>query len=431
MKKITLALIGAGQRGRGYANYALQYPDQAQFVAVAEPGQERRARFQRLHSIPDERCFTSWQELLAQPQLADAVLVCTQDKMHFAPAMAAFKAGYHVLLEKPMSPDPLECIQMGTSASAYERIFTICHVLRYTGFFSTLKTLLDQGEIGRLISIQHNENVAFWHYAHSYVRGNWRNSDLSSPMILAKSCHDMDILLWLAGADCVNISSFGTLTHFKPENAPAGAPARCLDGCPTEQTCPYYAPRFYLREDITGWPASVITDEPTSMQARLKALAEGPYGRCVYHCDNNVVDHQVVNLEFANEATAVFTMCAFTNNCDRTIKLMGTKGEIRGAMEKGEIEVTDFLTGNQKVIQIPQEGDELHGHGGGDFGLMRDFVELVQNDLSRPKGRDGQRASLTSAAASVQSHLMAFAAEKARLERSVINLETFRRSLAT
>jgi len=422
LKKVTIAVIGAGQRGVNYGNYALRHPHEVQFLAVAEPNLSRRAQFQRLHAIANEYCFVDWQDLLAQPKLADAVLICTQDKMHFAPAMRALEVGYHVLLEKPMSPHPDECIKMSTCAAEFQRIFSICHVLRYTNFFATLKQILADGAIGRLISIQHNENVAYWHYAHSYVRGNWRNSAESSPMILAKSCHDMDILLWLAGAACINISSFGSLTHFTAANAPQGAPDRCLDGCPVADTCAYYAPKFYLTGEA-DWPVSVISDD-SSIPALLKALQEGPYGRCVYHCDNDVVDHQVVTMEFANEVTAAFTMCAFTDDVSRTIKLMGTKGEIRGIVNRdtSKIENFDFPSKTHKIITLRSEGGP-QGHGGGDFGVMRDFIRLVRTD-DRAEG-------LTSAATSVQSHLMAFAAEQSRLERKVINMDEFCRQWAT
>ncbi len=420
MRKVTAILIGAGDRGsKAYAPYAVEHPDELQFVAVADSDRVRRENFAQTHGIHQDMCFSSWEELLDRPCLADAALICTQDKMHFNPTIKALERGYHVLLEKPMSTDPVECIKMGEYAKKYERIFSICHVLRYTSFFGTLKALLDEGRIGRLISIQHNENVAFWHQAHSYVRGNWRNSDLSSPMILAKSCHDMDIMLWLAGADCVKVSSFGSLTYFKEENAPEGAPIRCLDGCPVENECPFYAPKTYLTEN-TGWPASIICND-SSLEARRKALEEGPYGRCVFHCDNNVVDHQVVNLEFANEVTAAFTMCAFTNDCKRTIKLMGTKGEIRGDMEKNEIELIDFLTRTSIPIAV-NEANGNNGHGGGDQGLIRDFVRLIQNE--------GKVKSLTSADISVQSHLMAFAAEKARMENKVVHIVEYKNELA-
>lgn len=417
MKKVTAVLIGAGQRGaHAYAPYALKHPEELEFVAVAEPIPERREHMRKTYHIPEENCFTSWDELVVQPRMADVALICTQDRMHFEPTMKALELGYHVLLEKPMSPDPKECLEMGAYSEKHQRVFTICHVLRYTPFFQTLKKLLQEGRIGQLISIQHNENVGYWHQAHSFVRGNWRNSKETSPMILAKSCHDMDILLWLAGDHCVSLSSFGDLTHFKKQNAPKGAPRRCTDGCPVEKECPYFAPRLYLTEN-TGWPTFSISED-VSLEGRKKALEEGPYGRCVYRCDNDVVDHQVVNMQFANDVTAAFTMCAFTNEVSRTLKLMGTKGEIRGAMEKNEIEITDFLTGEKEVITIDPSNS---GHGGGDFGLMKDFLEQVR--------QNGQGESLTSASISVQSHLMAFAAEQSRLQHRVISLEEFKKEV--
>lgn len=417
MKNITAVLLGAGSRGyEAYAPYALSHPDEISFIAVAEPDVEKRERFAKTYHIDDEMCFDNWEKLLELPKLADAAIICTQDRMHFAPTVKALGMGYHVLLEKPMSGNQYECIVMGEAAKKYDRVFSICHVLRYTDFFTKIKMLLDQGKIGRLISMQHNENVGYWHQAHSFVRGNWRNSDESSPMILAKCCHDMDIMLWLAGADCVKLSSFGSLTHFKRENAPAGAPARCLDGCSAESECPYYAPKLYLNGN-TGWPANVVSMD-TSREALTKALKEGPYGRCVYRCDNNVVDHQVVNIEFANEVTAAFTMCAFTGEISRTLKLMGTKGEIRACMEKNEIEVTEFSTGTKETIKL---NESKHGHGGGDYGIMRDFVRLV--------AADGMGKGRTSADISVQSHLMAFASEISRLENRVVFMNDFRKEL--
>ena len=417
MKKITAILIGAGNRGTNYGKYAIDNPQEIQFIAVAEPNKERREKYKKDHGIAEEMCFVGWKEILEQPKLADAVLICTQDQMHFEPTMKALELGYHVLLEKPMSTNPSECVKMGERAKEYNRVFSICHVLRYTNFFFTLKKLLDEGKIGEIISVQHNENVAHWHQAHSFVRGNWRNSKESSPMILQKCCHDMDILRWLIGSECINISSFGSLTYFKEENAPEGAPKRCLDGCPVATECPYYAPKTYLTENI-GWPTSVISDD-TSLEGRTKALKEGPYGRCVYHCDNDVVDHQVVNMEFENEVTVAFTMCAFTQNQSRTMKFMGTKGELRGSMEKNEIEISDFITGTKNTLQLSSGAS---GHGGGDYGIMEDFIKLVK--------QDGKVQGRTSALDSVKSHLIAFAAEKARVEKKVISMKEFMDSLS-
>lgn len=415
MKKVSIALIGAGQRGSIYAAYALSHPEELRVAAVAEPDKNKREAFARLHGIPENMCYPTWEELLSSPNAADAVLVCTQDNMHTEPAIRALEAGYHVLLEKPMSNNALECLAIDEHSQKYGRMVSVCHVLRFTPFFSTLKKILDEGQIGRLISIQHNENVGYWHQAHSYVRGNWRNSREASPMILAKSCHDLDILLWLADSECSSVASFGELTHFRLENAPADAPDRCLDGCPHREECPFYAPRIYINGN-TGFPASVISSN-TGVKALTAALKDGPYGRCVYRCDNDVVDHQIVAMEFKNSVTVSFTMCAFTNEVSRTIKLMGTKGEIRGAMEKNEIEITRFADGAKTKICL---NPGTSGHGGGDEGIMRSFVKLMQT---------GTEDRLTSSGISIQSHLLAFAAEKSRLERRVIHMEEYTREL--
>jgi len=413
MEKVTAAMLGAGDRGMGvYGSYALDHPRELQFIGVAEPDPSRRSRFQSMHQIHDDNVFFSWEELLSRPQFADAVLICVQDHMHYEAAVKAMERGYHILMEKPISNNLEECIALEKLAKSYDKVFSVCHVLRYTDFFSMLKKLVDESSIGKLISIQHNENVGYWHQAHSFVRGNWRNAEQSSPMILAKCCHDMDILLWLAGADCRTLSSFGSLAHFKSENAPIGAPERCLDGCPAERDCPYHAAKIYLT-DNTDWPTSVISSDP-SLEARAKALMEGPYGQCVYRCDNNVVDHQVVNMEFANGVTAVFTMCAFTHEFSRTIKLMGTKGEIRGHMGKNEIEFTNFNTGAKQLFQLASSSS---GHGGGDANMMYDFVRLLQGDRNA--------GGKTAISRSVQSHVMAFAAEASRLQKKIINLEEF------
>lgn len=421
MKKITAVLLGAGQRGAGtYASYALEYPEDLKFVAVAEPDTQRRLKFQQEHQIEDRYCFESWEELLEQPKLADAILICTQDKMHFAPTVRALEKDYHVLLEKPMSGDARECVAMGEYAEKYSKIFSICHVLRYTPFYTTIKRLLMEGRIGELMSVQHIENVGFWHQSHSFVRGNWRNSKESSPMILAKSCHDMDILRWLVESECTKVSSFGSLGHFKKENAPEGSTERCLDGCTVSKQCLYYAPKIYI-DWTDSWQADVlrtVVSNDTCNEAILSALKTGPYGRCVYYCDNDVVDHQVVNLEFENGVTAAFTMCAFTYEGGRSMKLMGTHGQILCDMDKNQIEVRDFGTGKSENVCI--EADS-RGHGGGDKGIMRDFVELIRNE-------DGKKG-LTSASESVQSHLMALAAEKSRLEGCVMILEDYLKEL--
>ena len=380
MKKVTAILIGAGLRGGYvYSQYALDHPDEFQVVAVAEPDKERREIFAAKHHIPEELCFKSYEEILAKEKMADCAMVCTQDQMHYEPVVMAMEKGYHVLCEKPMSPDKEEIIKMGEMAKKYNRILSVCHVLRYSPFFSKLKELLEEGRIGRLITIQHIEEVGYWHHAHSFVRGNWRNSEASSPMILQKCCHDMDIMLWLTGSKCESISSFGELSYFKAENRPKDAPAYCMDGCSHRDECAFYAPRFYLEHP--------------------KAVDDG----LVYAVTDTADSEQV---------TASFLMTAFTNECARRIRLMGTKGEIKGDMDAGKIEVIDFVSNTHETIQLHTLAK---GHNGSDVSMMRDFVRMIG------EGKKGK----TDAAVSVESHLMALAAEEARISGQVIDFEEF------
>lgn len=406
MKQVTAILIGAGQRGAGaYASYALQYPNELRFVGVAEPRQDRLREFQLLHGIEEKNCFDSWEGILCRPKMADCVLICTQDRMHVGPLLKAAGLGYHILCEKPMTGDKEELLQMDHLARTYDKTISVCHVLRYSPFFTEIKRQLESGAIGELVNIQHMESVGYWHMAHSFVRGNWSHSEESCPMILAKCCHDLDILLFLTGSHCKRVSSYGSLLHFKAQNAPEGAPENCMDGCPKRDECPYYAPRFYLEhpkamEDGLAKVVSIDTDRA----ALLKALARGPYGRCVYRCSNNVVDHQVVNMEYENGVTASLTMSAFTNKCERSINLCGTKGQIKGNMEEGILEVVDFVTGDRKVIAL---NAPKTGHGGSDMSMMKHFTNLVR--------KDGLTSNAAAATEAVESHLIALAAEESRV----------------
>ena len=304
-------------------------------------------------------------------------------------------------------------VRLVQAAEAHGRLLMVCHVLRYTAFFAAVHDLLASGRLGRIVTVEHRENVAYWHMAHSYVRGNWRDSREESPMILAKCCHDMDLLFWNLGP-VRRLSSFGSLLHYRPENAPAGAPERCTDGCPVADECPWYAPRLYLH-DYTGWPVSVISED-TSPEARRNALETGPYGRCVYHCDNDVVDHQTVNLEFESGATGVLFMHGHSHDEERTMRYDGTRATLRGRFGEGlgdSLEIHDHLSGRVERIDPLAQAS---GHGGGDAGLMAAFVQTLR----------GRGSSLTTARESLESHLMAFAAEEARVQESIVRMDEFR-----
>jgi predicted dehydrogenase len=412
VKPVDLVLLGAGNRGTfSYGGYAKMHPHRARFVAVAEPDAQRRERFAGEHDIPPERQFSSWQELLQEPQLAPGLVNATMDRVHVDSTLAALTAGYHVLLEKPMATNPVDCARLVRAAEAADRTLQICHVLRYTPFWQTLHEAATSGRLGDVVNVTHRENVAHWHMAHSFVRGNWRRSDTSAPMILTKCCHDMDILNWNS-PQVDRISSFGGLYHFCRENAPAGAPPRCTDGCPAQDECPYYAPRIYL-QDTTGWPVNVITMDYTT-EGRLEALREGPYGRCVYQCDNDVVDHQVVNMLLSDGSTMDFSMQGHSHNNVRTMRYDGTKATLRASGATNEITIYDYLDGGEETISPGQIGG---GHGGGDTGVMNAFVEQLRNP---------DRPALTSARASLESHLLAFAAERARQSGQIVEMAAYR-----
>ncbi len=410
---ITFAICGCGARGLdAYAPYQRQHPEEMKIVAGADVRPERLALLRERYSVPPERCFDSDEALLAQPRLADVMIVATQDRQHVSAALKALDKGYHVLLEKPISPDLAQCRALLDKARETGRAVVVCHVLRYTKFYAALKDLLDRGEVGKVETIDATEHVAYWHQAHSFVRGNWRNDRETSPMILQKSCHDMDILRWLAGEPCLKVQSFGSLDHFKAENAPEGAALRCLDGCACKDACPYDAEKIYITDPRTGirgrgagWPCGVLASEPNEEKI-WDALRTGPYGRCVFHCDNNVVDHQTVSLEFANHIYATFTMTAFTQDCHRSIKVTGSQGEIEGDMEQNVLHLRRFGR-PEETIDLREEGGAYSGHGGGDFGLMAAFCRLIAQG-----GADG----LTGIGASVESHVMALAAEASRLD---------------
>lgn len=412
---VELVVIGAGHRARdAYGPYVQDHPDEARFVAVAEPNPVRRKQFAEQFDIADEMCFESWEDLLARPQLAPALLDLTQDRMHVPSAIAALEQGYHVLLEKPMAQTPEDCVRLVQASERTRRMLQICHVLRFTSFFSKLHEIVSSGRLGQIISVEHRENIAYWHMAHSFVRGNWRNRALSSPLILAKCCHDMDILYWNHGP-CKRLSSVGSLLHFRPENAPPGAPLRCTDGCPAADECVYYAPRVYTRPE-GAWTQATISEIQTP-EARMEALRTGPYGRCVYHCDNDVVDHQVVAMEMENGVSVSMNFVGHSQREGRTLRIDGTRGTLTGMFMPGayRISIYDHVTNRVQQLELAGANSD---HGGGDAGLMRAFVEALRQEHVE---------TLTSARNSMESHLMAFAAEEARVEGTVVHMDDYRR----
>ena len=405
---VTVLIVGAGDRGTVYARCAAALPHRARIVAVAEPRAFQRKAMARAHGIAPDRVFRCWSEAASHPRLADAVVIATPDALHEAPAVAFARRGYSILLEKPMAPTAPACRRIRDAVVRGGNVFAVGHVLRYTDYTRAVKEIVASGALGDLVSVQHLEPVGYWHQAHSFVRGNWRNEAESTFMLMSKSCHDLDWIRHIVGRPCRRVSSFGSLLHFRRENRPARAADRCLD-CPVARACPHDAARLYrglLRRGVRGWPVNVMAPEATPAAVR-RALREGPYGRCVYDCDNDVVDHQVVAMEFEGGPTATFTMTAFTSmTYGRTTRVFGTRGELLG--DSRTIRWTDFRTGRERVVDPSRRAGRRAGtgHGGGDGGLFDAFIHAVAT---------GDRSSILSGPdETLETHRIVFAAERAR-----------------
>ncbi len=407
MNVFTVAILGCGNRGA--ESYGRIFMEDARFriTALCDPFTARLHAYGDLFGV--EARFADEEEFFKQRR-ADILVIATMDRDHVRQCVKALELGYDVLLEKPITNSREELLSLLEAQKTYGGKVLVCHVLRYVPAYLKVAELIRDGEIGRLVQIDALEEVAYWHQAHSFVRGNWRSSEETVPMLLAKCCHDLDLLQYYAGARCESVSSVGDLTFFKPACAPAGAEKRCVV-CPLAETCAYSAKKIY----IEGWkqagspardfPYMQLTGEyPLTEAALEKALETGDYGRCVFFCDNDVVDHQVAQFTFANGVKATLTMTAFSYDCARIIRFFGTAGELTLDESRDTITLKQFR-GGKKEMSISGLNQSSFGHGGGEFGLIDALYRLVSGD----------KESATTLSASVESHLMAICAEESRL----------------
>ena len=421
---LTLAILGCGARGQTYTGLAAQQPDRLRVIAGADPVPERVEKVRRLSGSTRFRAFASGEALLAAGRLADVIVIATQDDSHYEHCRAALALGYDVLLEKPIATRAEQVLEIERLALAARRRVLVCFVLRFAAFYRKAKEILDSGAVGELVSIQASEGVMPWHQAHSFVRGHWAVVAKSSPMILSKCCHDTDIVHWLAGRPCRRVASFGSREVFRPEAAPAAVPLRCTDGCPIGDTCPYSALR-YTTDMRSPWLAMVYDRaQDAGVEEVREWLRVSPWGRCVYRCDNDAVDRQVLAMEFAGGLTGTFTMTAFENG--RHLEVYGTRGVLKG----GETYRRHF---GAHLVLLPHEGAPVRYtvraedggyelHGGGDAGL----VNALYDEMTKPPGAP----LAASIASTVHSHLIAFAAEEARLTGRVVAIEDLRSEFA-
>jgi predicted dehydrogenase len=411
-RKLTAITVGGGARGNVYGRYAVDHPDQLTIIGIAEPIEIRRQRYVEKHKIEAQNQFTTWEDVFKRPKFADFVIITTPDHLHYEPAMKALDMGYHLLLEKPIAQSLKQCNDILALQKKKKAIVAVCHVLRYAPYYRKVKEVMDSGVLGKLVSVQHMEPIEHKHMSHSYVRGNWGVESKTNPIILSKSCHDLDILRWWIGKKCEHISSFGALSWFKPQNAPVGSTTRCTDGCAVESTCPYSALKIYHRD--RGWSQVMDLPEDRNLHGDhiMDRLKTGPYGRCVYHCDNDVLDHQVVNMLFPDDITASLHVEAFTDYAGRRTRVMGSLGCLVG--DEDVLRIADFQTGKVQEWVTKDNAKELSGHGGGDQALVHDFLVAVSKN---------DEAYLTSTLeASMDSHEMGFLAEESRKSFKTIKI---------
>jgi predicted dehydrogenase len=400
-----MAIIGLGGRGNVYAQFIKNNPDLYELVSITDTNPTKHQYAQTEYNLRPEQCFGSIEEFMKSEKMADIVAICTQDRDHRYHSVLCMDKGYDLLLEKPISNILEDCLYLEEYAVKKNVKVIICHVLRYTSFYTAIKNMIEKGQLGEIISIQASENVGYWHQAHSFVRGPWHKESDSSPMILAKCCHDLDIISWLIGKKCTTVSSFGSLKHFNIANAPANSGERCAS-CKIAQECVYNAKNIYM--DRMWWAGHFVDGEITEASL-VEGLATSDYGRCVYRMDNDVVDHQVVNINFEGDTTAQLTMTAFSAHIYRDIKIWGTKAELSGHMEDKWINITPFGK-EPEMLKLDEFETDFSNHGGGDNNLMRDLHKFYN-------GEKIEKLSLISE--SVESHKMAFAAETSRVQNGI------------
>lgn len=420
---VKIAVIGVGARGLEYMSFVKYlHKKEAEIVAICDYNPVRLAEAAKRFKLPAGQCFANEDDFFGAGKLADAVFICTQDKSHYGHAIKALDAGYNIMLEKPVSNSIAECEDLAAKAKDKGLYLVVCHVLRYSNYYKKIKEILRSGELGDIVSINHNESVAYFHFAHSFVRGNWHNEAESNPSLLAKCCHDIDLLQWFMNAECKSVSSVGSLTWFKKENAPEGAAKRCLDGCKVKATCPYDAERLYITDPFykatfIKYMGRELTDKVKSSKAeKYEALKTGDYGKCVYFCDNNVVDHQEVIMDFGQGKTVVHTMSAFTDKMFRKTHITCTKGEIIGKDSEKKITVNIFGEGGKKVRT---KYISLGGHVEGDLRLITSFIKLMN-------GTAENKEDVTSIESTIPSHMIIMAAEQSRHNGGApVEVETF------
>lgn len=407
-RRVKVAAIGAGNRMRTYMHYVAEHPEKVELVAVAEPNELRLKAMGDGFGLGADRRFKNYDDFFAHSIEADGVMIATPDDKHFAPCMKALEAGYNILIEKPVAQRTEEWRQIEEKAREKNLRVSVCYVLRYHPLFVKLREIVASGRLGKIIAVEHCERVGLDRTTHSYVRGIWNTREKGNEMLLAKCCHDVDLLLWLTGEECRRVSSFGSLRWFRAENAPEGAAERCVD-CAREQLCPYSAVDLYRRrrEWIGNFDVGPLETLDEVIERELRV---GRQGRCVFRCENDVVDNQAVLMEMTDGTVVTLSMSLFTIDDHRSTDIHLSEGEIYA--DEKTIRITDFRTREREELDF----SHLKGvpyHAGADLAIVEEFVDAIA---------EGRGIHGTSIGEALKSHYICHAADVSRLTGRVVSL---------
>lgn len=414
---LRIAVIGAGVRGTSLARQLTSSEFPTKVVAVAEPDEVRRNAFARDYALPDNAQFTSWQAFADSSTMCDAVIIATMDNQHTAPAVACLRRGCHLLIEKPLADTFENCLIIEKTQCETNLVVSVCHTLRYMDAFRRIKQIVEDGVLGKLIHIEHMEAIGHIRFTHNYVRGRWSKENNNTFLLLHKCCHDVDFVTWLVDEECARVSSFGSLTYFTPSNAPEGSGKRCLQNCRLYESCPYSALRIYVDADLTGRLQDL--GKVNTREDRLEAIRHGPFGDCVWQAGNDVVDHQVVSMEFAGGTTATCTLSGYSANHGRLSRIQGTKAELLFDEAADTITIRKFSESGPEHIQV-QRLDTYHPE---DKEIVDNWLAAIFDPLSKRMTVDANEA--------LRSLAVVFAAELSRKEKRTVEMEEFLSKITT
>ena len=424
-KKIWVVVVGYGNRGQVYADYSIDEPNELGIAAIVDPNDFKLQEAKKRYGLSDESLFHNFEEFVKSGIKCDLVINATMDQYHYETAMKILNAGFDMLMEKPIVPEAKQLREIERTAKERRLKVFVCHVLRYTPYYRKIKEIINAGTIGEIMTMEMNEHVSVPHYLASYVRGKWNSEEkCGSGFLLAKSCHDLDLMCWLNNDSApVEVVSMGNRSQFIPKQAPEGATEFCHE-CPHESTCDYSAILHYMKKEVMPFlvwdrlnkPLDEITDEE-----KMEFLKTDIYGKCAYTCGGNIVDRQNAIVSFENGSIATFNLVGGSTAPRRFLHIVGTKGEIVGILEEDEFVVRRHslgqeLYGTEEKVQIhPINNAKYGGHNGGDYAIMHDLVRYMNGDRSS--------VSITSIEDSVNGHLCVFAAEQSRRTGTIVDIK--------